>query len=38
MSLSTISLSKKRRAESLFPLLDIGDGIIVAKAYDAIAL
>src|SRR6266540_499948 len=36
MSLTTISLSRKRRAASLFLLLDMGGGIIVAEVYDAI--
>src|SRR6266545_4264941 len=36
MSLTTISLSRKRRAESLFLLLDMSAGIIVAGVYDAI--
>src|ERR1700693_3017343 len=36
MSLTTISLSRKRRAESLFLLLDISGGIIVGEVYDAI--
>src|SRR6266508_4820559 len=36
MSLTTISLSRKRRAESLFLLLDMGGRIIVAEVYDAI--
>src|SRR6266498_5246354 len=36
MSLTIISLSRKRRAENLFLLLDMGGGIIVAVVYDAI--
>src|SRR5450759_4525284 len=38
MSLTTISLSRKRRADIHFLLLDMSSGIIVAEVYDAIAL